>query len=121
MGNDELTPLQELVSHAYAFAQQAAGIAAQIENQAFQIAEPIQRVGDFVFGGLIEAADVHVADAGLDQEMNVNAVTRNLVADQRELHGLLDAFARDADVDGGAFGSLQQIGNVAGAHVFGGL
>ena len=121
MGNDQLTPLQEFVRHANAFAEQASGIAAQIEDQALQIAELIKRVGDLVFRGFVEAADVHVADAGLDQEMNVNAITRNLVADQRELHWFLDAFARDADVDGGAFGSLEQIGDVAGAHVLGGF
>src|SRR5580658_7319187 len=119
--NDKLTPLQEFVSHADALTEQTAGIAAQVEDQALQIAELIERVGDFVFRGFVESADVHVSEAGLDEEMNVHAVARNLVADQREIHGLLDAFARNADVDGGAFGSLQQIGDVAGAHVFGGL
>ena len=54
MRNDELSLLQELVGHANAFAQQSAGIAAQIENQSLQIAELIERFGNFMLGGLVE-------------------------------------------------------------------
>ena len=72
-----------------------------------------------MLGGFVEAVDVHVADARLDQEVDVDAVPRNFVANQRELHRLFDGFARDADVNRGALGSLQQVGDVARAHVLG--
>src|ERR1700691_2772471 len=42
MRNDELVFLQELVGHAHTFAQQAAGITAQIKNQTLEFAELIQ-------------------------------------------------------------------------------
>ena len=46
MRNDELSLLQELVGHADAFAQQSAGVAAQIEDQSLEVAELIERVGE---------------------------------------------------------------------------
>src|SRR5437762_3558419 len=107
MRDDDLSLLEELVGDADAFTEQAAGVAAEVEDQSLEIAEGIERVGDFMLGGLIETVDVHVADAGLDQEMYVNAVARNLVADEREFHGLFNLLTRDADVDGGALRSLQ--------------
>ena len=90
--------LQELVSYADAFAQQAAWISPQIENQPLKIAKLIQSFRNFFFRRLVEARHVQVANARPDQEMHVYAVARNLVAYQRKLHGLLHAFARDADV-----------------------
>src|ERR1700751_6012472 len=74
-----------------------------------------------MLGGFVKAVHVHVADTGLDEEVNVYAVPWNFVANQRELHRLFDAFARDADVHRRPLGTLQQIGNVAGAHVLGRL
>ena len=53
--------------------------------------------------------------------MHVHAVTRNLVANQGELHRLLHAFARNADVHRRAFGPLEHIGDFAGCHVLRGL
>ncbi len=44
MGNDQLSLVQELVGHAHAFVQQAAGILPQIENQSLEIAHLIERV-----------------------------------------------------------------------------
>ena len=116
--NDELIFLQELVGHAHAFTQQAAGITAQIENQALEIAKLIQSSGNFLFRGLVESVHVHVADSRPDQEMHVHAVTRNLVAHQGKLHRLLYAFARDADVHRRAFRPLEHVGDFGGAHVF---
>ena len=63
VGNDHLSLAQELVGYAHAFAQQAAGILAQVENQSLEVAHLIQRVRNFMLGGLVEAGDVHVADA----------------------------------------------------------
>ena len=42
--NDQLALLQELVGHADAFAEQAAGILPQIEDQALQIAHLVERL-----------------------------------------------------------------------------
>ena len=53
MRDDELALLEELVGYAYPFAQQAAGISAQIKNQTLQIAEGIERFGDFMLGGFL--------------------------------------------------------------------
>src|SRR5579863_6632804 len=121
MRNNYLTLFQELVGNANAFTQQAAGVATQVKNQTFQIAHFIERLRDFFFRSLVEAGHVQVADAGTNQKMHVYAVARNLIAYQRELHRFLYAFARDADVYGRALRSLQQISNVTGAHVLGGL
>src|SRR5579871_4984307 len=99
MGNDQLSFLQELVGDADALAEQSTGITAQIENQALQIAKLIERLRDFVLRGLIESVDAHVADAGTNQEVNVDTVAWNLVADQRELPRLLHARPRDTDVN----------------------
>ena len=121
MGNNQLSLVQEFVGYAHTFIEQAAGILAQVEDQALQIAHLIERVGDFFFRGLVEAGDVHIADAGPDQEVQIDAVARNFVAHHGELQRLVRAFAQNGDVDGGAFGSLEQVGYVAGAHVVGGL
>ena len=115
--DDDLSLLQELIGNTNTFAEQAAGIATQVEDQTFQIAERIQSVRNFTLCRFVEAVDVHVADAWLDQEVHIYAVARNLVANQRELHRLLHAFPRDADVNGCAFGALQHVGNIAGTHV----
>ena len=100
MRNDELSLLQKLVGHADAFTQQSAGILAQIEDQTLQMSPNSSSASaNFMFGGLLEAGDVHVADAGLDQEMNVDAVARNLVAHNVEVHRLVGAFAQDRDLE----------------------
>ena len=51
--------------------------------------------------------------------MHIDAVARNLIAHQRELHRLLHAFARNADVYRRSLRSLQQVGHVRRAHIFG--
>ncbi len=40
--DDELSLLQELVGHAYAFTEQSAGILAKIEDQTLEIAHLIE-------------------------------------------------------------------------------
>ena len=74
-----------------------------------------------MLSGFLESGNVHVADAGLDHEVEVDAVARNLVADDGELEGMIGAFAQHGDADGGALRSLEQIGYVGGAHIVGGL
>src|SRR5208283_4191488 len=121
VGNDQLSLLEKFVGYADALAEQASGILAQIEDQAFQIAHLVERIGYFMLGGFLETGDVQVSDAGLDHEMEVDAIARNLVADDGEFDGVVGTFAQHGDADGGTFRSLEQIGYVRGAHVVGGL
>src|SRR5437879_9432860 len=74
-----------------------------------------------MLGGFLEAGDVDVTNAGLDEEGEIHAVAGNLVAHQAELHRLVDAFAQDCDVNGRAFGPFEQVRDIRGAHVVGGL
>src|ERR1700691_5648505 len=74
-----------------------------------------------MLGGFLESGDVHVSDAGFDHEVQVDAVARNLIANDGEFQGTVGAFAQHGDADGGAFRSLERIGYVGGAHVVGGL
>src|SRR4029077_19932808 len=121
VGDDQLALREEFVGNAYAFTQQPSWILPQIEDQAFQIAHLIESFGNFMLGRFLESGNVHVTDAGLDHEMQVHAVARNLVADDGEFERFVGAFAQHRDADGGTFRSLKQIGNVGGAHVVGGL
>ena len=121
MRNDQLSLMQELVRHAHAFVEQAAGILPQIKNQSLQVAHLVERVRHFMLRGFIETGNVHIADSGLDQEVQVHAVTRNLIAHHCELQRLVRPFAQNRDVDRGSLGPLQQVGHIARAHVVGGL
>src|SRR5580704_19491704 len=64
---------------------------------------------------------MHVADSRPDEEMHVHAVAGNLIADESELHWLLHAFARDADVYRRSFRALEHVSDFGGSHVFRGL
>src|SRR6185369_4161089 len=122
--DDQLSLMQELIGDAYAFVEQAARILPKIENQSFDFAllgKGIERVLYLFFRGLVETRDVHVSDAGANQEVEIHAVTRNLVANDAEFERLFGAFAKNGDVYSGPFGTLQQVGNIAGGHVVGGL
>ena len=68
--------------------EQAAGIAAQIEDQPFQVRKAVDRFVHFLGGRLLEVGEVDVADAGPDQEFEVDGRMRNLVADEVEDQGL---------------------------------
>src|SRR5436309_9074428 len=121
MRDDELSLTQKLVGNSYTFIEQTAGILAKIENKPLQIAHLIQRIRNFMLRGLVETSDVHIANARPNQEMQINAVARNFVANHRELERFIRAFAQDGDVNRGPFRSFKQISHVAGAHVVGGF
>src|SRR5689334_10004839 len=74
-----------------------------------------------MLGGLVETGDVHVAHAGTNHEMQVNAVTWNLVTYDSKLDRLLRAFAQDRDVNRGPLGAFEQVSHIAGRHVICGL
>src|ERR1700722_12020360 len=109
MRDDQLSLLQELVSNADTFTEQAAGILADIEDQTFKVSHLIECFGYFVLGGLLESGNVHVSDARLDHEMQVDAVARDLVADDRKFQRTIGAFTEHGDADSGSLGSLEQI------------
>src|SRR3981081_2755485 len=64
---------------------------------------------------------MHIADAGPNEEMHVNAVARNFIADEGELNGFFHAITRDADVNRRPLWTFQQVSNISGAHVLGGF
>src|SRR5271165_4556340 len=74
-----------------------------------------------MLGGLLESGNVHVTDARLDHEMEVDAIARYLIADDGEFNGMLGPFTQHGDADGSALRSLKQIGHIGGAHVLRGL
>src|SRR6185369_3157595 len=119
--NNQLSLVQELVRHTHAFVEQTARILPQIKNQSLQVTHLVERVRNFVFGSLVKARHVHVTDSRFDQEMQVNAVARNLISDNCELQRLFRAFTQNRDVDRSAFGSLQQVRHITRAHIVGGL
>ena len=96
--------------------QQAARVAAQIENQSFEggFVHRAQGVIEFPGGGLIELLDMDVADAGANEEMRWDAGAVDGVADEVENQRLRFAFAVDLHLYGGAAGALQQIGHLGG-------
>src|ERR1035438_1034415 len=70
-----------------------------------------------MFGGFLEAGDVHVSDAWLDHEMEVDAVAGNLVAHDSKLDWVIGAFAQHGDADRRALWPFEQVSDVRGAHV----
>ena len=91
MGNDHCALAQKLVGYTDAFAEQSARVLAEIKNQPLEIAHLLEGILDFFFGRLVETIDVHVADAGPDFEVEIDAVAGNLVADNGELDGEMEA------------------------------
>jgi hypothetical protein len=65
-------------------AEQAAGVVAQVEDQAVQIAEAVDGLNHFLRRGLLELLQVDVADAGANLIFKVHGGVGNLVAHQRE-------------------------------------
>src|SRR5581483_8900689 len=68
---------------------------------------------------LLEPRDVDVADSWTNQEVDVDAIAGNLIANHSKVQRLVRTFAQNGDLDAGALGTLQQFGNIAGTHVVG--
>ena len=64
LGDDDLALLEELVRGIDGFIEEAAGVAAEIEDEAVDIAEAVERIANFAAGGLNEAGDVNVPIPG---------------------------------------------------------
>src|SRR4029077_16084722 len=101
--------------------QQHTRVLAKIEDQTFQVAHFIECRSNFMLSCLIEARDMHVADARSDHEMQVYAVASNLITHDSEFNRLLSAFTENRDVDRGSFGPFKQVGDIASGHVVGRL
>ena len=123
MGNDGLPFLQELVGYRDAFVEQAAWVLAQIEDQAMNVvlAQLLQAVFQLLASIFSELLDEDVGDAGLQPDGVFNAAARDFVADDREVDGLIAAFARNHDGDLRAARTFQQVGDLGGGQVVGGL
>jgi hypothetical protein len=72
------------------------------------VAEAVERIAYFAAGGLNEAGDVDVADAGTDQEGEIDRWAGNLVADEIKDHRAGGAFAADGDGDVGTTRTLEE-------------
>src|SRR5689334_2998221 len=102
MRNNQLTFTQKFVCNSYTFAQQTTGILTEVENQSFQVAHLFERLCYLVLGSLLETRDVHVANTGTNQEVQIHAVTWNLIANNIEVERLVGAFTQNRDSNRGA-------------------
>lgn len=117
--DDDLAFLEELVGHIDGFVEEAAGVAAEVDNEALDVAgcgEFIECLSDFAAGGLDEAGYVDVADAGPDEEGEVYGVVGDFVTDEIEDEGPGGTFALHGDGDVGTFGALEERGDGGGVH-----
>jgi hypothetical protein len=123
IGNDELALLEEHIADGDGFVEQAAGVAAEVEDQAVEIggAELFEGFGDFPVGGLVELRETDIADAGLEHEGDIDGVARDFVAGNGEGKGIGVAFAGDENLDDGALGTLEHVGDFAGGQAVCGL
>ena len=84
LGDDGLALGQQVVADIDRLAQQAAGIVAQVEHQALQIAEAVDGLVHLLAGGLLELGQMDVADAGTNLIFEIDGGVGNLVANQVE-------------------------------------
>src|SRR6202011_671698 len=68
MRDDELTFVEEHIADGDCFIEEAAGIAAHVEDETVELrrVELLEAFGDFAIGGFVEAGEANVADAGLE-------------------------------------------------------
>ena len=110
-----------MVAHVDRLAQQPAGVVAQVEDKALQVAEAVDGFGHFVAGGLLELGEMDVADAGTNLVFQVDGGMRNLVANQVEDQRRSLAHAYRGHLDMGALGAFQSLGNLVGGPAVGGF
>ena len=109
--DDDLTALEELVAHVDGFVEEAARISAEVEDEALQrcsLLELVEGVADFAAGGFHELGDMHVADAGLDQEGEIDGVAGDLVANKVKDHKLVGAFTANCDLNVSVPGAFEE-------------
>src|SRR5205807_2964435 len=84
-------------------------------------AELLQCLLYFVLSGFVEAADMHVPDAGLDLKLQVYAKAGNFSPNHVELQRFFRPLTQNGDMDVGAFGAFEQVSHFAGIHIVSGL
>ena len=122
--NHQLTLLQELVAHIDGLVDQPAGVAAEVDDETLKgtlLAELVERFADFACGVLLEAGNVHIADAGANLEGKIDGGAGDFVAGKVEGEVLGRALACDDDRNVGAACALEQRGDGGRIHAVGGL
>ena len=110
-----------MVADIDGLAQEAAGVFAQIEEQAFEVAEAVDGVFHLLAGGFLELREMDVADAGTDLIFEIDGGVGNLVADEVEDQRLGLAIANHRDLDMGALGAFERLGDLVGGPAVGGF
>ena len=107
--DDELVLGQELVGYLYGTVEVAAGVVAQVDDEALEVAllEFGQGNEQFGVGGLTKVLDADVAGCGIHHVSCRDALLRNLAARDREGLYRLRAITDDTNLHLGVFGSLQ--------------
>jgi len=119
LGNDGLSLGEQVIADFYCLGDQAAGVVAQVEHQAFQVAEAVDGFNDFAGGGFFEDFQVNVADAGANLIGEVDGRVGDLIADQVEDQQFGLPLAGHADLYVGAFGTLERFGHQVVVHAVG--
>ena len=121
--NHELILFEEHVADADGLLQQAAAIAANVENHAveFGFIEIFERGRQVCVGRFIESRDARVADSGMNQRIEIYAGAGNFIAGYADFDGLLPAFAAEGNFDLRALGAFQELGDLPGVEAFAGF
>ena len=83
-------------------------------DQALEVAEAVDGVFHLLAGGFLELGEMDVADAGTNLIFEIDGGVGNLVADQVEDQRLGLALANHRDLDLGALGALERLGDLVG-------
>ncbi len=121
MADHRLPFLQKPLGHGYALVKQAAGIAAEIQQQTFDVlfAEHPEAFIQFAAGRLGELGDLYVGYPGAYEESVLHAVALYLVPRNFEFKRLLAARPRHGDLYGCAARAFEQVGYIGRRKAFG--
>ena len=107
--DDELAAVEEFVGEVAGDVEEAAGVAAEVENKGEHALffERFEGFVEFVDGGAGEACEADVTDGGVGHEVGVNGVDGDFVACDLEV--VDSALTEDVEVDDGAFFSTEVV------------
>ena len=119
-GRHDGPALHEAVGDLYGLIEQAAGVVAEVEDQAVERTPLAPKVVegdlDLIVRRVLEVADADEADA-VREELVVHASDLDVGARQRELPGRLPALADDVKVHLALGGSAQEVHGVLKGHI----
>ncbi len=107
---------EQMVAYLHRLAQQAAGIAAQVEDQSLQVAESADRIDHFLARRLLELRQMDIADSRLDLKRQIHGRVRNLVAYQVKYQRLHLPFAHHRHLHVRALGPFQRLRHGVRGH-----